>query len=138
MFFCQSHLAQLKNVKITKEVNENWCCLYWAGGWLTLWFWKRFLDFLKISPFSFVECGAAFTCKLEVMFKDMELSKDIMLNFKHVSYFTFLPVVLLLTFTSQQWNVNIKFFHFGLFWNLSSGSFSFWYNSTLNLYHFWI
>lgn len=29
------------------------------------------------------ECGAAFTCKLEVMFKDMELSKDIMLNFKH-------------------------------------------------------
>uniref|UniRef100_A0A0L8HIV0 Cullin-4A n=1 Tax=Octopus bimaculoides TaxID=37653 RepID=A0A0L8HIV0_OCTBM len=29
------------------------------------------------------ECGAAFTSKLEGMFKDMELSKDIMLNFKH-------------------------------------------------------
>ncbi|CAG0898641.1 unnamed protein product [Darwinula stevensoni] len=32
------------------------------------------------------ECGGGFTCKLEGMFKDMELSKDIMLAFKqHVS-----------------------------------------------------
>ena len=32
------------------------------------------------------ECGSAFTVKLEGMFKDMELSKDIMLAFKQVSY----------------------------------------------------
>lgn len=31
-----------------------------------------------------VECGAAFTSKLEGMFKDMELSKDIMIQFKQV------------------------------------------------------
>lgn len=31
------------------------------------------------------ECGGAFTSKLEGMFKDMELSKDIMLQFKQVS-----------------------------------------------------
>ena len=30
------------------------------------------------------ECGAGFTSKLEGMFKDMELSKDIMLTFKQV------------------------------------------------------
>lgn len=32
-----------------------------------------------------IECGAAFTSKLEGMFKDMELSKDIMVQFKQVS-----------------------------------------------------
>jgi len=32
------------------------------------------------------ECGGAFTSKLEGMFKDMELSKDIMLQFKQVSF----------------------------------------------------
>uniref|UniRef100_A0A8C1H926 Cullin-4A n=1 Tax=Cyprinus carpio carpio TaxID=630221 RepID=A0A8C1H926_CYPCA len=32
------------------------------------------------------ECGAAFTSKLEGMFKDMELSKDIMIQFKQVCY----------------------------------------------------
>ncbi|XP_069323892.1 cullin-4A isoform X2 [Eulemur rufifrons] len=32
------------------------------------------------------ECGAAFTSKLEGMFKDMELSKDIMVHFKQVRY----------------------------------------------------
>lgn len=31
------------------------------------------------------ECGAAFTSKLEGMFKDMELSKDIMVQFKQAS-----------------------------------------------------
>lgn len=31
------------------------------------------------------ECGGAFTSKLEGMFKDMELSRDIMLQFKQVS-----------------------------------------------------
>lgn len=31
------------------------------------------------------ECGAAFTGKLEGMFKDMELSKELMMNFKHQS-----------------------------------------------------
>lgn len=33
---------------------------------------------------SLPECGAAFTSKLEGMFKDMELSKDIMIQFKQV------------------------------------------------------
>lgn len=33
----------------------------------------------------FLECGAAFTSKLEGMFKDMELSKDIMVQFKQVT-----------------------------------------------------
>ena len=32
------------------------------------------------------ECGGGFTSKLEGMFKDMELSKDIMLAFKQVSF----------------------------------------------------
>ena len=31
------------------------------------------------------ECGAQFTSKLEGMFKDIELSKDLVLNFKQVS-----------------------------------------------------
>jgi hypothetical protein len=34
--------------------------------------------------FVFTECGSGFTVKLEGMFKDMELSKDIMLAFKQV------------------------------------------------------
>jgi len=44
------------------------------------------------QTFFFVECGAAFTSKLEGMFKDMELSKDIMVQFKQVmiSFFYFL------------------------------------------------
>lgn len=33
-----------------------------------------------------VECGGGFTSKLEGMFKDMELSKDILLAFKQVQY----------------------------------------------------
>ena len=32
------------------------------------------------------ECGAAFTSKLEGMFKDMELSKDVLVHFKQVQY----------------------------------------------------
>ena len=35
--------------------------------------------------FEISECGGGFTSKLEGMFKDMELSKDIMLAFKQVS-----------------------------------------------------
>lgn len=35
-----------------------------------------------------LECGAAFTSKLEGMFKDMELSKDIMVQFKQVMVLT--------------------------------------------------
>jgi len=31
------------------------------------------------------ECGGGFTSKLEGMFKDMELSKDIMVNFRQVT-----------------------------------------------------
>ena len=37
------------------------------------------------------ECGAAFTSKLEGMFKDMELSKDIMSSFKQVGIVLFWP-----------------------------------------------
>jgi cullin-4 len=37
---------------------------------------------LSHPSFTFPECGAAFTSKLEGMFKDMELSKDIMVHFK--------------------------------------------------------
>lgn len=37
------------------------------------------------DPCRIAECGAAFTSKLEGMFKDMELSKDIMVHFKQVS-----------------------------------------------------
>lgn len=40
--------------------------------WCQVWLW------------SLAECGAAFTSKLEGMFKDMELSKDIMIQFKQV------------------------------------------------------
>ena len=32
------------------------------------------------------ECGGGFTSKLEGMFKDMELSKDVLLQFKQVSW----------------------------------------------------
>jgi len=40
---------------------------------------------MDLSFFFFhIECGAAFTSKLEGMFKDMELSKDIMIQFKQV------------------------------------------------------
>ena len=40
------------------------------------------------------ECGAAFTSKLEGMFKDMELSKDVLLHFKQVwEKKTFMEVV---------------------------------------------
>ena len=35
--------------------------------------------------FWFLECGASFTSKLEGMFRDMELSKDVMVQFKQVS-----------------------------------------------------
>uniref|UniRef100_A0A8C5ZZG2 Cullin 4A n=1 Tax=Marmota marmota marmota TaxID=9994 RepID=A0A8C5ZZG2_MARMA len=43
---------------------------------------ERILDKIMIL-FRFIhECGAAFTSKLEGMFKDMELSKDIMVHFK--------------------------------------------------------
>jgi len=44
------------------------------------------LDFFKINQvlFIYVECGNVFTCKLEGMFKDMELSKDIMAAFEQV------------------------------------------------------
>ncbi len=37
-----------------------------------------------IFEFLFTECGNVFTSKLEGMFKDMELSKDIMTAFEQV------------------------------------------------------
>ena len=48
----------------------------WTNLWIYINWW-----ICGISS----ECGAAFTSKLEGMFKDMELSKDIMLQFKQVS-----------------------------------------------------
>ncbi len=40
---------------------------------------------VKVTLLCFhTECGGGFTSKLEGMFKDMELSKDIMLAFKQV------------------------------------------------------
>ncbi len=41
---------------------------------------------LSNSKISISECGAGFTSKLEGMFKDMELSKDIMSSYKQVSF----------------------------------------------------
>ena len=37
---------------------------------------------MALLSFHFIECGSAFTMKLEGMFKDMELSKDIIATFK--------------------------------------------------------
>ncbi len=46
-----------------------------------------------------VECGAAFTSKLEGMFKDMELSKDVMVQFKQVMIaFIFIFIIYILLF----------------------------------------
>lgn len=44
------------------------------------WIWVR----VYVCVVCVIECGAAFTSKLEGMFKDMELSKDIMIQFKQV------------------------------------------------------
>ena len=38
------------------------------------------------------ECGQQFTSKMEGMFLDMKLSKEIMEDFKESSFFTALPV----------------------------------------------
>lgn len=38
---------------------------------------------------SVIECGSGFTTKLEGMFKDMDTSKDIMINFKVSVKWTF-------------------------------------------------
>uniref|UniRef100_A0A452QT51 Cullin 4B n=1 Tax=Ursus americanus TaxID=9643 RepID=A0A452QT51_URSAM len=43
---------------------------------------EKMLDKIMIIFRFIYECGAAFTSKLEGMFKDMELSKDIMIQFK--------------------------------------------------------
>ena len=40
----------------------------------------------NITHYFFIECGSSFTCKLEGMFKDMELSRDIMSSYKQVKY----------------------------------------------------
>lgn len=65
---CNSaNLAQLSQVKLLLPV---------------LW-----VFFYNCVIFAFIrasECGAAFTSKLEGMFKDMELSKDVMVQFKQV------------------------------------------------------
>ena len=39
---------------------------------------------LNVVNISVLECGASFTSKLEGMFRDMELSKDVMVQFKQV------------------------------------------------------
>ncbi|XP_053230642.1 cullin-4B isoform X2 [Podarcis raffonei] len=43
---------------------------------------ETFINKRPNKPAELIECGAAFTSKLEGMFKDMELSKDIMIQFK--------------------------------------------------------
>uniref|UniRef100_A0A8C5KHC4 Cullin-4B n=1 Tax=Jaculus jaculus TaxID=51337 RepID=A0A8C5KHC4_JACJA len=48
------------------------------------------------------ECGAAFTSKLEGMFKDMELSKDIMIQFKQVKMTCFINFSCVLKKTGWQ------------------------------------
>ena len=50
----------------------------------------------------FLECGAAFTSKLEGMFKDMELSKDIMSSFKQVMFYDKFPSEILLHFKRSR------------------------------------
>ena len=52
----------------------------------------------------FVECGGGFTSKLEGMFKDMELSKDIMLAFKQVR--THLTMLLLFSRATSRKLIN--------------------------------
>ncbi len=57
-----------KSYELLKNMVSTFCTLWWLS-----------------------ECGGGFTSKLEGMFKDMELSKDIMLAFKQVSVsFSFL------------------------------------------------
>ena len=63
------------------------------------------------------ECGPGFTSKLEGMFKDMELSKDIMLAFKQVISFTFLYLSLDLFENFQRYFKN--YFEVQLFFNIS-------------------
>lgn len=56
----------------------------WAPGCVPPLCWA--LSPVVFTPSACVpECGAAFTSKLEGMFKDMELSKDIMVQFKQAS-----------------------------------------------------
>jgi len=42
--------------------------------------------YVHFPLFPLTECGSSFTCKLEGMFKDMELSRDIMSSYKQVIY----------------------------------------------------
>ena len=52
---------------------------------------KQIFSLLFISRFVCIfitECGANFTSKLEGMFKDMELSREMMINFKEVYMYT--------------------------------------------------
>lgn len=46
------------------------------------------------------ECGGGFTCKLEGMFKDMELSKDINITYKQVGCCFFFMFLLLSDYVS--------------------------------------
>lgn len=57
------------------------------------------------SGLCFSECGAAFTSKLEGMFKDMELSKDIMVQFKQVMIVFFFLLFSLFTSDSPISNL---------------------------------
>lgn len=53
------------------------------------------------------ECGGAFTSKLEGMFKDMELSKDIMLQFKQVRSDMNQPISQLIIHSCKDYGVII-------------------------------
>ena len=52
------------------------------------------------------ECGAAFTSKLEGMFKDMELSKDIMSSFKQVGTVLTVFIMILSFYETQSYFCN--------------------------------
>lgn len=64
-------LLQILNINTKSDSNE-------------LSYTYEIFTFNCILLFFFAECGAAFTSKLEGMFKDMELSKDVMVQFKQV------------------------------------------------------
>ena len=62
----------------------------WDPGSVLPLCWALSLVVLMLSTYV-PECGAAFTSKLEGMFKNMELSKDILVQYKQASWVFFFP-----------------------------------------------
>ena len=72
-----------QNLSMVSMWNPGFCPTSVLGIYCTK---QRVAPGVFHRPFACVpECGAAFTSKLEGMFKDMELSKDIMGHFKQAS-----------------------------------------------------